>query len=304
VTSRLTLQKLEVFCRVVELGSVSKVAEEMRISQPGVSGHLRSLEAGLGCTLLYWESRELRLTDAGIIAYEWASSVLQRTREAMRAMSGLGEGAQGAAVVGATGTVGTYVLPDILVQAARDLPQMRMSLELHAAREIASPLLDGRCDFAAIMADEPPMSPTLQSRHIGAEDLVAIAAPGSRAAIEVRTFDELAEQSFVCSPEGHPRRNTVDRLLRARGVEHRRVLLELSPPEGIKHAVQAGAGVALLYRCTVHAELERGDLAEIPLPDHLTSSIFLCHRKGRRFTEGQSRLLDVIADRIGSRPTG
>ncbi|MCW3007165.1 MAG: LysR family transcriptional regulator [Solirubrobacterales bacterium] len=300
VDGRVTLQKLEVFCRVVELESVSRTAEELFLSQPGVSGHLRSLEAALGSTLLYWEGRQLRLTEAGTIAYEWASALLQRTREAMRAIEGVRDGTSGACVVGATSTVGTYLLPAVLLEARRLLPQMRMTLEVHATRDLAAALLDGRCDFAVVLADGPLSTPTLQSRRLTSAPLVAVAAPG-HPATRAQSVRELVEHDFVCSPQGHPRRTTVDRLLRERGADRRRVTMELSPPEAIKHAVREGIGVALLYRCSLTEELATGTLHEIALPGPTPATgVFLCQRKGRRFTTGQQLLLDAVCAQLGA----
>ena len=62
--SRVTLHKLEVFSLVVELGGVSRAAEQLFVSQPVVTAHIRSLEQRVGARLFYREGRNLRLTES------------------------------------------------------------------------------------------------------------------------------------------------------------------------------------------------------------------------------------------------
>jgi DNA-binding transcriptional LysR family regulator len=105
--SRVTLHKLEVFSLVVELGGVSRAAEQLFVSQPVVSAHIRSLEQRVGARLFYREGRHLRLTEAGRAVHGWANDVLTHTRELSRHLDGLSDGTQGSVVVGASMSVGS-----------------------------------------------------------------------------------------------------------------------------------------------------------------------------------------------------
>ena len=67
--NRITLQKLEVFCSVVELGGVSRAAEHLWVAQSVVSGHLRSLQDRLRVQLLYRDGQQMKLTKAGEQVY-------------------------------------------------------------------------------------------------------------------------------------------------------------------------------------------------------------------------------------------
>ena len=86
--SYFTLQKLEVFCLVVELQSVTRAAEQLCVSQPVISAHLRTMEAKLGVKLVKRSGRHIALTGWGERVYTWASDVMTRTREMEREFGG------------------------------------------------------------------------------------------------------------------------------------------------------------------------------------------------------------------------
>ena len=100
--TRITLYKLEVFDLVVELGSVSRAADQLFVSQPVVTAHIRSLEQRIGGRLFYRKGRQLVLTEAGRAVHAWARDVLTHTHELSRHLDGLSDGSRGSVVLGAS----------------------------------------------------------------------------------------------------------------------------------------------------------------------------------------------------------
>src|ERR1700760_5005074 len=82
--NRITFQKLEILCLVVDLGGVTRAAEHLWVAQPVVTAHIRSLQERLGVTLFHREGRRTILTDAGQQVYQWAQDVLSRTEQMQR----------------------------------------------------------------------------------------------------------------------------------------------------------------------------------------------------------------------------
>src|SRR6266487_757938 len=96
---RISLHKLDVLSRVVQLGGVSRAAEDLFVAQPVVTSHIRSLERRLDVVLFYREGRQFHLTDAGQIVHAWAQDVLTRTRELERDLGALSDGSTGNVVL-------------------------------------------------------------------------------------------------------------------------------------------------------------------------------------------------------------
>ncbi len=128
--SYLTFQKLEVFCTVVELGSVTRAADRLCIAQPVVTAHVRSMEARLGYALVRRSGRNIALTEAGERIYRWATEVITRTREVERELAGLESGEMGNAVVATSMSVGSYALPPLLLDFHRLHPDGLVTVEI------------------------------------------------------------------------------------------------------------------------------------------------------------------------------
>src|SRR6201995_3109444 len=109
--TRIPLSKLEIYCTVVELESVTAAAKELFVSQPVVTSHGRSLQDRLGAKLLYRDGHSMRPTEAGQLAYEWAKDVLTRSHEMSRRIEGLADGSGGSAAVGGRRKGGRYPSP-------------------------------------------------------------------------------------------------------------------------------------------------------------------------------------------------
>ncbi|MDH3349023.1 MAG: LysR family transcriptional regulator, partial [Desulfobulbaceae bacterium] len=71
------IRKLEVFCKLVELGSFTKTADAVLLSQPTVSEHIRNLEEELGHKLVDRLGREVQPTPVGELLYGYANKILQ-----------------------------------------------------------------------------------------------------------------------------------------------------------------------------------------------------------------------------------
>ena len=108
------LRQLEIFARVAELGSFSKAADALHLTQPTVSEHIRALEDELGVRLLDRLRRGASVAPAGQLLLTYATRMLALSREARQAMSGFQGKMSGDLVVGASTIPGEYVLPALL----------------------------------------------------------------------------------------------------------------------------------------------------------------------------------------------
>jgi DNA-binding transcriptional LysR family regulator len=298
IDNRVTLYKLEVFTLVVELGSVSHAAEQLFVSQPVVTGHIRSLEERVGARLFYREGRHLHMTEAGETVHSWARDVLTHTRELSRHLEGLTDGTRGNVVVGASMSVGSYLLPSLLARFQRDRPLAKVQLNITDSDHAIQAAEAGECDFAVVILDDDPASPSLEGELLGLEQLVLVTGAGSDVGESIG-IEELSAVPFVESMEGMIRRTLIDRQLEKVGVRSRNVVLEVGHPEAMKRAAEEGVGVSLLFRGSVQQELETGRLREVELRDRpLSVPLYLVHRKGKLLSAIQRDLMEAIRNKI------
>lgn len=294
--TRISLRKLEVFCRVVDLGSVSRAAEQLFVAQPVVSAHVKSLEERIGAELLRRRSNRMVPTEAGEAVYSWAKEVLTRSRELEREVAGLAHGSRGAAVIASSMTAGSYLLPDLLAAFRRLREGAEITLLASDPEHASAATRAGECDFAVVIAEEDQIElRDLSAERVGEEDLVLVAEPGrfeEGAELEV---SELGDLAFVSSPANLARQRMVDRHLRGLGLPGQRVAIEFGHAEAMKRAVRGGLGPALMFRSSVREEIERGELHEVPLRGaSLSAPVLLLRRPDKSFTTLQRELMEAI----------
>jgi DNA-binding transcriptional LysR family regulator len=296
---RISLQKLEVFCLVVELGGVSRAADHLIVAQPVVTAHVQSLQQRLGVKLLYRDGHRMRLTDAGERVYEWASETLSRTRELMRDLDGLSEGQRGTVAVAASMTLGSYLLPAVLTEFRQRRPAAAITLFVSDPEHAVHAVEIGDCDFAVVVADAPPNNPALRAEVVGHEEIVLVAAPDYEPAVVSLPVTALEDAPLVSSPAGLVRRGVIDAQLAANGVRLRNVVIELGHPEAMKRATHDGLGMCLMFRNSVARELQDGTLREVCLEDaRLSVPLMTVLRTDKRPSPIQQQLLDAVADGI------
>ncbi|WP_374788890.1 LysR family transcriptional regulator [Brucella oryzae] len=305
--SQMTLHKLEIFCLVCEFQSVTRAAERMRVAQPVVTAHIRFLEEKLGVRLFERSGRRLVLTAAGRRVHTWANEVITRTRELERELNISGDAEVGTAIVSASMTVASYVLPPLFSTFRQVHATGGISLLVSNPQLVTASVRDGSCDFGVCILDPRHDVDGLNVEKLWTERLVLVAAAGSTLAGEAVSPEEIAALPFVSSPRNQVRRELEEDALRAHGIVGRRVVLELGHPEAMKQAVRAHAGVAFVMETSVRDECERGLLRRVTTPGvDLSVPVFLVSRRDKSFSDFQSSLMDYVRDAAvdGQPPVG
>jgi DNA-binding transcriptional LysR family regulator len=303
--NRISLQKLEVFCKVVALGGVRKAAEELYISQPVVSAHLRSLRDRIGAPLFERDGRGITLTEAGKEVHLWASEVLRGRHELQSSLENLNTGMSGSVVLATSMSVGTYILAPMLIEFRRRYEQAAITLLISGVEQALDASLTGRADLCVIATDVVLDGNAFDPELIAEPEFCLVASATSDRVGDVARPEDLNGMPFVCPPGGLAIRRAQDNALASIGVHNRRVEIELGNAETIKQAVAADLGLGLLWRVSVEAELAAGTLREVAIEGTvLRDKLYLVTRQGKRSTPLQRRVVSTIrsdaAQRLGA----
>lgn len=289
---RVSFQKVEILTLIVQLGGVGRAAEHLMIAQPVVSAHLRTLESRLGAQLFYREGRQLHLTEAGVVAYEWAEDLLMRLREFERDLDGLLGGSKGQIAFGSSMSLGSYRMPAILADFRARFPGVDARLSIAESEHVIQEARKGALDFGVVATDPDIDIPGMIVEQLGEDEIVLVTAPGDLPGMI--SLDEFKALSFV-EPVSEVRRGFIDRQLHRLGVVDRKVVLELGHPEAMKRAVRAGIGSALLFRSAVSVELAANRLQEVRIEGvELVAPITLVYSRRKSISKIHSDLIDAI----------
>ena len=287
------LRQLRTFEMVATHGSFTAVARELNVSQPAVSAQIQALESELGVRLLERLPRQVLLTPMGEALLGYARRLLNLEAEARRTLAEL-RGAQDAYLrIGASPTIGAYVLPEIVREFKRGHPHVRIVAEIESTYRIAEALQTHAIDVGLVEAVVE--ADTVAAHAFRTDELVLIVPPthpwAQRQSIQPL---ELAEQPVIAREPASGSRALVEEALRALGVSVPPAL-ELGGIEAIKNAVALGLGVSFVSRHAIQAEHKLGSLVAVPVEGLDLRRFFYClHDRQRYISPVLQSFLDLV----------
>lgn len=297
--SELTLHKLEVFRVTAELESVSRAAERLGLAQPVVTAHIRSLERKLGVQLTARHGRRIKITEQGARVLVWATDVLTRTQELYRELSDSIAGRKGSVVVATSMSVGSYVLPQRLVDFRCHHPDGEIAVMVTTPRDAMNAVREGQADFAISILDPQYKMSGLDVAPVGTDELVLVCAANSSAPMRPLTRKEINGMTFVTAQRQSARRMIEDGALLELGIVRKNVVLEFGHAEAMKRAVRSGIGAAFLFRSSIADELISGTLRLLKVKDmRLEVPICLVRRRDKFLSPFQKALFDYLGREV------
>lgn len=278
-----TFRQLAAFHAVVRLGSVSRAAGELHLTQPAVSIQLKLLEDSAGTPLLERQGRGVRLTEAGELMGSYAARILDLWREAGDEMAAQRGEFSGTLRVGAV-TTAEYLLPPLLVSFASAHPNVKVKLRVGNRDEIVR-MLSGQETDLAIMG-RPPAELKTTSAAFAKHPMAFLASPQHPLMARRKvTLADVVDANLLVRERGSGTRTTVERLYKEAGLPLR-IGSELSSNEAIKQMCAAGFGAAFLSLNTCALELDAGLLALLPMAGNpLEREWFVMHLASRRLPQ-------------------
>lgn len=254
---------LAAFAAVAETGSFTRGAEKLMVSQPALSLQVAELETSLKTKLFDRVPRGVRLTVAGELLLGYARRIESAEREAEAAIANLLGLKKGRLVVGASLTIGSYLLPRVLGQFQRAYPEIELNMEIANSQQIERMLLEEQLDLAFTEGLDSARGATVE---VFAEDrLIPIASPDHPILRQKSITPEmLCREPMIFRETGSGTREVAEDALSRLGLAARPVM-SLGSAEAIKRAVQAQMGLAIVSELVVEAELAAGTLAVVPV---------------------------------------
>ncbi|NUN50170.1 MAG: LysR family transcriptional regulator [Candidatus Brocadiae bacterium] len=255
-----SLRQIEVFCQVARLGSFSKAANAVYLSQPTVSEHMAALERTLGARLFDRVRGAVTLTPPGKVFLEHAERLLALQRAAVRALEDLKGAVRGELEIGGSTIPGTYILPGVVRTFRTRHPDVRVVIRTGDSSEIVDMVESGRIELGIVGSKVKRRG--IEAREIARDELVAICAPGHpwarRKQIEA---GDIAGEPFVIREQGSGTREAMEREFAQAGIGPLNIAVEVGSTEAGKEAVKAGLGVTIVSRRAIVTELAAGAIA-------------------------------------------
>ncbi|HEX2441483.1 MAG TPA: selenium metabolism-associated LysR family transcriptional regulator [Methylomirabilota bacterium] len=299
------LRRLEIFVKVAEIGSFSRAAEALFLTQPTVSEHVRALEDELGVQLLDRLGRGTTPTRAGTLLLGYARRLLALSREATQAIEHFQGRVSGELTVGGSSIPGEYVMPELIGSFRSKHPDVRITLLIGSSREVQGWVEEGRVEIGVVGA--PPSARTLEAQPLMADELVLVVGAEHPWATRTSvTLEDLRSEPLILRERGSGSRATFEQALAGRGMDLAsfRVVGEIASTQAVKQAVRAGVGVSMISRRAVEDECRARLLACVKIQDLTVTRAFhlLTHRERSRSPLAQAFLV-FVESQVVARPS-
>ncbi|WP_062270291.1 LysR family transcriptional regulator [Endozoicomonas arenosclerae] len=290
----ITLKQLKAFRAVASLGQVRLAAQQLNLSQPATSMAIAELENQLGCQLFDRTGNKLLINHQGELLMPLASELLDRTSEIETLFRDLQNTESGHLRIGASTTIGNYLLPDTLAQVSADFPNISFNMDIRNTENIISRVASFDLDIGCV--EGPCQHEDINVIPWQEDELLVICGPNHPLAKEQEvTPEQLNGQSWILREQGSGTRNIFDQHL-GHKLSGLSVKMELNQAEAIKKLVQYDQGISCLSRICVSHELELGELVSVKVTGvTLKRSLsLLLHKK-----KYQSHIIQLMLKALG-----
>ena len=291
-TPSLELRQLLYFLRVVECGSFTKAAADLRVAQPAISMGIRKLERSVGMRLLRREKNGIELTAEGEVLLAHARAILhseQRARADLDAVRGL---KNGSTKIGIPPQFFSPTLVMLIGEFLERYPGLSMNLVDAGAPMLKAMLADGRVDLAVLSENE--IAPSLEA-HVFLVDELGVVAVRGHEILEHETIDlaVLANFPMAIPSQVFWQRRVLERALSSRNVRPN-IRLRCAHIEVLKAAIRHSRIVAPMVHGCISGD---ADLVWRRLTPPLEIKGYLCRRPDTVLSVANQALLNFLMSR-------
>lgn len=286
----MTIRHLKIFIAVVEMGKMKLAAEKLYISQPAISQAIQELENYYNVRLFERLGQKLYLTESGRKLLNYARHLVDSFERMDLMMKN--EGAHPKLRIGASVSVGTYLLNKILDQAEEAIPDADFRVVVHNTSKIEEMIKSSELDIGIV--EGVVSSSDLVIEPIGRDELVIIVGKG-HSLFEVESIDlkELGNETWIGREEGSSNRNQYEQLLMKEypDLVHK---WRCTTTESIKQTVINGRGLAVISNMLIQKEIEHGMLRILHINDiKVERDIKLIYHKNKFISNPLETMIEI-----------
>lgn len=288
------IHHLKVFLSVFKNKSFSRASEELYLTQPTISDHIKTLEEELECKLFDRLGRTILPTKEAEILYAHATSILEKIGTLKDTFNKLKKEVTGDLLIGASTIPGTYLMPKVIADFYKKYPGVSVQVAISDTKGIIDKIIKHEL-LLGIVGSKISNSP-LNFVPFIEDELVVVASP-SLTNKPTLSLDELANIPMVLREEGSGTRKEMEKILEGKGInmENIKIAGMFGSTDAIKQAVKSGLGISIVSKLSVADELKHKILKEIKLDNiQMKRKFYIVSHKKRTLPLAYSIFLEYI----------
>lgn len=289
----MNLGQLKIFYLASKMGSLSKAAEELNVTQPAVTKGIQRLQEYYEIKLFNRFGKKLVLTDAGNALYKIAEKIFDLEIHAEDTIREFLQQKQGHIRIDASESFGAYYLPSIVNHVSKVHPNVRISVNILPSGLVVENVANLNNDIGFISF--PIENEKVICREILEDHMIFVAAPSHPLVNKKRlTYMDLSGQSMIVHEKGSFSYQVANDFIKKNKVDII-VSLEFSSNRAIMKAVEDGLGIALVSRNIALDHIQMKKLVVLPFPGPpITRKYYIVYHKDKYFSEVLNRLIEKV----------
>ncbi len=257
--------RLKVFHTVASRSSFTKASEELNISQPAVTKHIKEIENQLNTKLFDRRGTSIQLTQSGRILFEYAEKIRNIYRDLEFEINQINQQHKGKLIIGASTTVAQYILPEILAKFNSYYKDIKIELITHNTEIISELLKEGKIDLGIIEGES--QSNYFDYQIFKPDEIVLVAKSNHSLVNKTLNLKDLYDLELIFREQGSGSLEFIQNRLKKKGIsiENLNVVMQLGSSESIKNYLLHSDALAFLSISTVVNELKNNQLTIIDI---------------------------------------
>jgi DNA-binding transcriptional LysR family regulator len=262
-------RRLKIFNTVARLLNFTKAAEELHMTQPAVTFQIRQLEEQFNTRLFDRTHNKVTLTDVGKQVYSYSDRILKLYEDMTHSITEMTGDVSGSVTLGASTTIAEYMLPLLIGEFKAKFPEVMINLRESNTEDIVNMVEDNDIDLGIV--EGSVNNKNLIVEECKMDHLVVIMPNGHVLASQKKLrVEDFIAYPFISREHGSGTQEVITNYVEKYGNgDSLNICFELSSPEAIKGAVEAGMGISIVSRATIIKELKLGTLTAVELKPSL-----------------------------------
>lgn len=258
------IEEIKTFITVVEVKNFTKAAEQLNLSQPSVSNHIKNLENYFGVTLIdrSIKQKSISITERGYILYKRSKEILSLLETTYMEIQNKSDSIKGSIKIGASFTIGEYILPNFLTNFTKKYPDIDIEVVIENTSSICNELKDMMLDIGLI--EGTSSSSNFEQEYFFRDEMV-LALPYDNNTIEENIcFKDLENQRWVVREEGSGTREFLNMFLGVNEITPQNIMI-LGSNYAVKEAVKNNLGITIISKLVTEPAVKNKEIKSINL---------------------------------------
>lgn len=286
------IEELKTLIAVVEQKNFTKAAKQINLSQPSVSLHIKRLENYFNTILINrsHKSKNIEITESGYEVYENSKKIIGMLKDTEQKVLELKGRTSGKLIIGASKTIGNYLLPKLLSEFTKEYPSIEIEVIIENTSSICKKLNNLEIDVGLVEGIETHFNFIRENFY---DDKMVIVASNDLKFDSKSYFSGLQNQVWISREEGSGTQEYLNLFLNTNNI-HPKNRIVFSSNYSIKEAVKNNMGVTMISEYVVRESVNLGELYILPVDISYTRKFSYILSTEKQNSKALNKFLDKL----------